>query len=231
MRLMALFFTAAAFITTPLLAQIKQGALVDEATGVLTESEEVIPASLLANAQGIVIAPNVVKGGIGIGVRFGHGILLVRDEAGRWRPPAFISLSGGSLGWQLGVQATDLVLVFKNRKSVQTLLSGKLTLGADASVSAGPIGRQATAGADVTLRSAVYSYSRSRGLFLGLALDGTAVWIDKKSNAVYYGNDGQVSSIPSAEHSGPLPPSATRLIEYVEKSTTAPGLVPPLTGK
>ena len=142
--------------------------------------EKGIPASLLANAQGIAIVPNVVKGGLGIGIRFGRGILLVRDETGKWRPPSFITLAGGSFGWQIGVQATDVVLVFKNRKSVQTLLSGKLTLGADAAVTAGPVGRQAAAGADVTLRSAVFSYSRSRGLFLGLALDGTAIMIDEQ---------------------------------------------------
>ena len=142
-------------LTTPLPAQIKEGAVVDESTAVLDEimatPEKGIPASLLADAQGIAIVPNVVKGGLGIGIRFGRGILLVRDEAGRWRPPSFITLAGGSFGWQIGVQATDVVLVFENRKSVQTLLTGKLTLGADAAVTAGPVGRQAAAGADVTL--------------------------------------------------------------------------------
>jgi len=217
--------------TTPLLAQIKEGAVVDESTGVLEEimasPEKGIPASLLANAQGIAIVPNVVKGGLGIGIRFGRGILLVRDETGKWRPPSFISLTGGSFGWQIGVQATDVILVFKNRKSVQTLLSGKLTLGADAAVTAGPVGRQAAAGADVTLRSAVYSYSRSRGLFLGLALDGTALLVDSRANAAYYGNNGQVSSMPDPQQPGSVPPSATRLVEHVEKYTTVPGLVPP----
>ena len=224
-------FVLSALLTTPVPAQIKEGAVVDESTGVLDEimatPEKGIPASLLANAQGIAIVPNVVKGGLGIGIRFGRGILLVRDETGKWCPPAFISLTGGSFGWQIGVQATDVVLVFKNRKSVQTLLSGKLTLGADAAVAAGPIGRQAAAGADVTLRSAVYSYSRSRGLFLGLALDGTAIMIDKKANAAYYGNNGQLSSIPGPQQPGSVPPSAIRLLEHVAKYTTLPGLVPP----
>jgi len=94
-------------------------------------------------------------------------------------------------------------------------------------VTAGPVGRQAAAGADVTLRSAVFSYSRSRGLFLGLALDGTAIMIDNKANAAYYGNNGQPSSIPSPQQRDSAPASAARLLEHVEKCTTAPGLVPP----
>jgi lipid-binding SYLF domain-containing protein len=235
MKTIPLFSAAVAMVlstllTTPLRAQIKEGAVVDESTGVLEEimaaPEKGIPASLLANAQGIAIVPSAVKGGLGIGIRFGRGILLVRDETGNWRPPSFVTLTGGSFGWQIGVQATDVILVFKNRKSVQTLLSGKLTLGADAAVTAGPVGRQAAAGADVTLRSAVYSYSRSRGLFLGLALDGTVILINDKANAAYYGNNGQPSSIPSPQQLGSVPPSATRLLEHVDKYTMAPGLVP-----
>ena len=201
-------------------AQIREGSVVDQSTAVLDEvmvtPEKGIPASLLADAQGLAIVPNVVKGGLGIGVRFGRGVLLVRDETGQWTQPAFITLTGGSLGWQIGIQSTDVVLVFRTRKSVQTLLSGKLTLGADAAVTAGPVGRQAAAGADVTLRSAVYSYSRSRGLFLGLALDGTALLIDDKANKAYYGNNRQPSS-PQKPDSAP--PSATRLLGQVDKYT------------
>ena len=128
-------FVLSAGLTTPLLAQIKEGAVVDESTGVLNEimatPERGIPTWLLADAQGIAIVPNVVKGGLGIGIRFGRGILLVRDQAGTWCPPTFISLAGGSFGWQLGVQASDVILVFRTRKSVQTLLTGKFTLGAE----------------------------------------------------------------------------------------------------
>jgi lipid-binding SYLF domain-containing protein len=194
---------------------------------IMATPEKGIPASLLADAQGIAIVPSVVKGGLGIGIRFGRGILLVRDETGKWRQPSFITLAGGSFGWQIGVQATDVILVFKTRKSVQTLLSGKLTLGADAAVTAGPVGRQAAAGADVTLRSAVFSYSRSRGLFLGLALDGTAIMIDDKANAAYYGNNGQPTPPPGPQQAASAPPaSAARLLEHVEKYTTASGLVP-----
>jgi SH3 domain-containing YSC84-like protein 1 len=213
-------------LTSPVQAQIKEGAVVDESTGVLKEimatPEKGIPASLLADAKGLAIVPSVVKGGLVIGVRFGRGVLLVRNEADQWGPPSFITLTGGSFGWQLGIQATDVILVFKNRKSVQTLLSGKLTLGADASVTAGPVGRQAAAGADVTLRSAVLSYSRSRGLFLGVALDGTALMVDDASNAAYYGNSGQVPSALDPKNPNALPPSVIRLLDHVSKYTTAP---------
>lgn len=223
-------FTVSVLLTVPLPAQIKEGAVVDESTGVLEEimatPENGIPASLLVNAQGLAIVPSVVKGGLGIGIRFGRGVLLVRDECGRWRPPSFITLTGGSFGWQIGIQATDVILVFRNRKSVQTLLSGKLTLGADAAVTAGPVGRQAAAGADVTLRSAVYSYSRSRGLFLGLALDGTALLIDDKANAAYYGNNAQALPLPAPQQPSSVPPSGMRLLEHVEKHTASPALVP-----
>jgi lipid-binding SYLF domain-containing protein len=189
---------------------------------IMATPEKGIPASLLADCQGIAIVPNVVKGGLAIGVRFGRGILLVRDESGNWGSPSFISLTGGSFGWQLGIQSTDVILVFKTRKSVQTLLSGKLTLGADAAVTAGPVGRQAAAGADVTLKSAVFSYSRSRGLFLGLALDGTVLSVDTKANAAFYGNNGQVAALPDAQQSDAVPSSATRLLEHVAKYTKQP---------
>jgi SH3 domain-containing YSC84-like protein 1 len=212
-------------LPSPSQAQIKEAAMVDESAGVLDEimttPEKGIPAWLLSDARGIAIVPNVVKGGLGIGVRFGRGVLLVRNEDGQWGPPTFITLTGGSLGWQVGIQATDVILVFKTHTSVQKLLSGKLTLGADAAVTAGPIGRQAAAGADVTLQSAVYSYSRSRGLFLGLALDGTALLIDHKANSAYYGRTVRLASMPKLQKSESVPPSATRLIEHLAKYTTA----------
>ncbi len=107
-----------------------------------------IPASLLANAQGIVIIPDLVKGGFVLGVRHGRGIVMVRDERGFWRPPSFVTLTGGSVGWQIGLQVTDIILVFKTRSSVQGLLRGKFTLGADAAAAAGPVGREAAAATD-----------------------------------------------------------------------------------
>ncbi len=121
--------------------------------------------------------------------RFGRGVILVRDPNGAWRAPLFVTFTGGSVGWQLGLQSTDVVLVFKNRKGLETMLSGsEFTLGADASVAAGPVGRQATAGTDIKLNAEIYSYSRSRGLFAGVALDGSVLKVDNRAVAAYYVN-------------------------------------------
>jgi lipid-binding SYLF domain-containing protein len=149
--------------------------------------EEGIPPVLLKNAQGIMIIPGVVKVGFMVGGRYGAGILTVRDEKGSWTDPVFVKIAGGSFGWQIGAQSTDLILVFKTRKSVDGILKGKFTLGADASVAVGPMGRSAEGATDVTLGSEIYSYSRSRGLFAGVALDGAALMIDDDADTAFYG--------------------------------------------
>ena len=146
-----------------------------------------IPHRLLDEAQGIVVVPNVIKIGFVAGVRRGHGVVMVRDADGEWTLPQFVALTGGSVGWQAGIQGTDVVLVFTTRKGVEGLLNGKFTVGVDASVSAGPVGREAALGTDTTLRSEIFSYSRSRGLFVGASLEGTALEIDHDSHQYYYG--------------------------------------------
>lgn len=149
--------------------------------------EQGVPPRLLAKAQGIAIIPDAIKVGFVIAGQRGHGLLFVRGEDGRWRNPAFITLTSGSIGWQIGAQATDFVLVFKHRSSVEGIAQGKFTLGADASVAAGPVGRNASAATDIKLRSEVYSYSRTRGLFAGIALKGAALQIDYTAIQDYYG--------------------------------------------
>jgi SH3 domain-containing YSC84-like protein 1 len=197
-------------------AQTPEIAVVDGATGVLQEIMQApghrIPQFLLDDAHGIAIVPGVVKLGFVVGVRHGRGVVLVRDEAGHWQPPTFISVTGGSFGWQIGVQATDLILIFRTQRSVRGLMNGKLTLGADASVAAGPIGRQAAAATDASLRSEIYSYSRSRGLFAGLALDGSVIHVDGVANHAFY--QGRAGGLRAGEPQ-PLPPSAQRLTETV----------------
>ena len=145
-----------------------------------------IPRSMVGGAQGIAILPNLIKGGFIVGARFGRGVLLVRDETGNWQSPTFITLTGGNIGWQIGLQATDLILVFKTRQSVQGIMSGKLTLGADVAAAAGPVGRQAAAATDGRLKAEIYSYSRSRGLFAGVSVDGSVLQIDTTAHAAYY---------------------------------------------
>ncbi|MEN7343439.1 MAG: lipid-binding SYLF domain-containing protein, partial [Pseudomonadota bacterium] len=117
--------------------------------------------------------------------RHGKGVLSVRGEDG-WSAPVFIKLSGGSIGWQAGLQSSDLVLVFTNKRGVDNITRGKLTLGADASIAAGPVGRHGSAATDGRFRAEVYSYSRARGLFAGVSVEGAALRIDKKANAAFY---------------------------------------------
>jgi SH3 domain-containing YSC84-like protein 1 len=147
-----------------------------------------IPEALLAEAQGVAIVPDVIKVGFVAGIRRGHGVVLVRDGEGTWSWPQFVTLTGGSVGWQAGVQGSDIVLVFMTRKSIDGLLRGKFTVGADASVAAGPVGRNAAAATDTRLKAEILSYSRSRGLFAGIALDGTAIEIDGEAHRLYYGS-------------------------------------------
>ena len=162
-----------------------------DATEILTELSTIpakgIPAAILADAQGVAIIPHVVKAGFVVAGSGGHGLVMVRDVNGNWSTPVFLNFGGGSVGFQAGVESTDVVLVFRNRTSLDRLLAGngKITLGADASVAAGPIGRQAMAGTDVKLEAEILSYSRSRGLFAGVALDGSVIHPDAHSNALF----------------------------------------------
>ena len=149
--------------------------------------EKGVPPVLLKNAHAVAIIPGVIKGAFIVGGRHGTGVVLVRGENGHWSEPIFVSITGGSVGWQVGGSSTDLVLVFKSLRGVQSLLKGKFTLGADAAVAAGPVGRNAEAGTDVMLKSEILSYSRSRGLFAGLSLEGAALLVDDDADAAYYG--------------------------------------------
>jgi lipid-binding SYLF domain-containing protein len=151
-----------------------------------TSPDQSIPDRLLERAYGIAVIPDLTKVAFFAGGRRGHGVLVVRDSKGRFTDPVFISMTGGSFGWQWGVQSTDIVLVFTTPRSVQGISGGKVTLGADASVAAGPVGRNASAATDPTFKSEVYSYSRSRGIFAGLALDGTVISIEDDTNEAFY---------------------------------------------
>jgi lipid-binding SYLF domain-containing protein len=148
--------------------------------------DQFIPDRLLERAYGIAVVPDVTKIAFFAGGRHGNGVLVVRDKDGRFSSPVFVSMTGGSFGWQWGVQSTDIVLVFTSRKGVEGITGGKFTLGADASVAAGPIGRQASAATDPTFKAEIYSYSRSRGVFAGVALDGTVLSIDEDANEDFY---------------------------------------------
>ena len=147
--------------------------------------EEGLPEALLKKASAIAIVPGVIKAAYGIGGQYGKGILLVKDK-GNWSDPCFIRLAGGSIGWQIGVQKTDVVLVFKSRKSIDDIEDGKITLGADVSVTAGPVGRRAEASTDLDLEAEIYSYSKSKGLFAGVSIKGASISIDHEANEGFY---------------------------------------------
>jgi lipid-binding SYLF domain-containing protein len=145
---------------------------------------------MLSGATAVAVVPGVIKIGFIGAVRRGKGVVLVREADGSWSNPIFITLTGGGIGFQAGAQSSDVILVFRSRESVNGMLSGKFTLGADAAIAAGPVGRQAAAATDAQLRAEILSYSRSRGLFAGVSLDGSALSVDNTSNAVYYGVAG-----------------------------------------
>jgi lipid-binding SYLF domain-containing protein len=151
-----------------------------------------IPRSLLAEAQAVAIVPSMVRGAFVFGVQHGRGVLVLRDANGQWQPPRFIQITGGSIGYQIGVQATDLVLVFRTRQSVANLLRGTMKVGVDASAAAGPVGRQTSAATDIQLQAEILSYSRARGAFVGVSIDGSVISLDPNAEAIYYQTPGAV---------------------------------------
>jgi len=151
--------------------------------------ESGIPQDLLNHADAIAVIPNVVKAALGVGGRHGKGIVARRLPNSGWGAPAFIEVSGGSFGLQIGVSVTDVIFVFTNDDGLKGLLDDKVELGGDAGVAAGPVGRSAEAGTNVTFDSPIYSYSRSKGLFAGLALKGTVMTLDGSANRRLYGDN------------------------------------------
>ena len=162
----------------------KAGSVLSEIMGA---PDQGIPEDLLEKAHAIAIIPHVVKGAFIVGGRYGKGLISRRGTDGNWTAPAFITIGGGSVGFQIGGSATDLVLVFTNEDGLKPLLKGKFTLGGDASVAAGPVGRTASGSTDITLSSAIYSYSRSKGLFAGVSLQGASITMDDSANEAVYG--------------------------------------------
>jgi lipid-binding SYLF domain-containing protein len=194
-------------------AASRQDARLLQATEVLNElqasPDQNVPQWLLERAYAVAIVPDVIKVGLGIGGRRGSGVLVIRRDNGHWSNPVFVNLTGGSFGFQIGVQSTDVMLVFTSRASVEGLVGGKVTLGADASVAAGPVGRSTSAATDVGLTAQVYSYSRAQGLFAGVALEGSAITISHSANAAYYGRPGVLASEIVAS-TAPVPPDTAQ---------------------
>jgi SH3 domain-containing YSC84-like protein 1 len=174
----------------PVKSQEKQEDKIAASTRVLQDfgkMKESIPADLLKITEGIIIVPRLINGGFVLAAKRGKGIAMVKLPDGTWSNPAFVTITGGSVGLQAGVQSIDLVLIFKSSETLEKIGNGSFTLGGDISATAGPVGRNSTASTDYKLEAEVYSYSRSRGLFAGISLSGAAIDIDSKANEAFYG--------------------------------------------
>ena len=158
--------------------------------------DKAIPKDLLSKCAAVAIFPYVLKGGFVIGARYGKGVVIAHNpKTGEWKAPAFFSIGGGSFGFQFGAQAIDLILVIMNKRGLEGLLKDKFTLGADAAVAAGPVGRSASLDTDLLLKAGILSYSRSKGFFAGVALKGAVVATDKRANHTYYSGPVRVKEI------------------------------------
>jgi lipid-binding SYLF domain-containing protein len=175
------------------LAESEEAERVRAATTVLGEimsaEDQSIPRGIMEKAEAIAVFPSLLKGGFIVGGQFGRGVMSARDrQSGTWSSPAFLTITGGSFGLQIGGQAVDLVLVVQNRRGLEQLVSNQFKIGADASVAAGPVGRDASAATDIQMRAQILSYSRTRGVFAGVTLNGSTISQDRDANGRFYGN-------------------------------------------
>lgn len=215
----ALVLCAGFFMVTPASAQEKEQKKIESATTVLSDfsaMKESIPSELLAVTQGIIIVPKLINAGFVVGGKRGKGLAMVKNADGSWSNPVFVTITGGSVGAQIGVQSVDLVLIFKHSKSLTEIKKSSFTLGGDLSVAAGPVGRNSTASTDYKLEAEVYSYSRSKGLFAGISLNGASLAIDAVSNTNFYGKPMTATAIFAAP--------VTDAKEVVELKATLKGM-------
>jgi len=174
--------------------------------------DHAIPEPLLKDCKCIAIFPHVIKGALVFGARHGRGVVSCRDPQGRWSPPAFFTLSGGSWGLQIGAEASDVVLFFMTERGAKSLLESKFTLGGKLGVAAGPVGRTAEASTDLKLNAEIYSYARSKGLFAGISLEGARLATDGKSIEKYYGEPVETRAILFDHRVPRRPPEAAKLV-------------------
>jgi len=186
--------------------------MITEAGKVLKEvnsmPDTAIPTDLFRKCKAIAIFPSTVGGGFIIGAKYGQGMVLYKDDNGNWSAPAVFNIGGGSFGWQIGGQATDLILVIMTDRGVDGFLASKFTLGAGASVAAGPVGRDAQASTDLHMKGGIFSYSRSRGVFAGLKLEGTGISQNKEGDKALYKSDVTAKEILKENKVRPTPAGA-----------------------
>jgi SH3 domain-containing YSC84-like protein 1 len=193
---------------------------------IMSAPDRAIPDSIMSGAKCIAIIPSSLKGGFIFGANYGKGVATCRTDKG-WSAPTFFKLTGGSFGFQAGGQASDLVLIVKTDDGMQYLLQSKFKLGADASAAAGPVGRDAQAMTDLTLRAQVLTYSRARGLFAGVSLGGGVIKQDDADTQAFYGKDWTYRSLLNGQV--PAPQEAEVLLNTVEKYAPTPKahVIPP----
>ena len=231
-RTLAIVTMLALFVSSFAQAATREEKRVADAADILDQlsriPEKAIPPNLLSRAYAVAVVPNVVRAAFGLGARRGKGIIVVRQDDNSWSNPAFITLTGGSVGWQVGAESADVILVFKTRKGVDGIANGKLTLGANASVAAGPVGRHTGVATDIEFKAEVYSYSRSRGLFAGIALEGAGITMDRKANAAFYGSTGMTPEKIFVSSPNIAPNVANTFVQVLTAQTrrlpTAPGM-------
>ena len=216
---------AVAVLVLPAFAQQKEKERLQNAGHVMQEILDIpdgIPHDLLQRAECVLVLPSVKKAAIGIGGNYGRGVMTCRGGAnyrGAWGPPAFYALEGGNIGFQLGGEATDFVLLVMNPKGAKSLLHSKVKLGADAAAAAGPKGRDAQAATDVVLKAEILTYSRSKGLFAGVSLEGTTLRSDGGANKNFYGKDVNAEDI-IVHHKVGMPGAAHTLIAALNQSSS-----------
>ena len=196
-----LFTVALLSISVTTKGQDKQIEKIKSSTQVLEDfgkMKESIPSELLKVTQGIIIVPKLINAGFVLAGKRGKGIAMVKLENGTWSNPVFVTITGGSVGFQAGVQSVDLVLIFKNANTLLEIGKGSFTLGGDISVTAGPVGRSSSASTDYKMEAEVYSYSKSKGLFAGISISGSAIDVDAKYNEAFYDNETDAKEIFSA---------------------------------
>ncbi len=211
-----------AFATTQARAENKEARRLQACQEVLKEllqGKEAIPRDLLDKAQCVAVIPDAKKFALGIGGRFGKGAVVCRRESGRsWGSPFMITMGGGSVGWQIGGQEADYVFLIMNERGIEHLMKSQFTLGADAAVAAGPVGRTGSAATDATMHAEILSYSRTRGIFAGLSLEGAVIKQDKDGNDGVYGHPIDPKRLLLGP-GYPTPPEALGLVRLLDQAS------------